>query len=106
MVSPSLATPSTDIDFCPDTELYERPRHPSQPLHSTSCPLVLFIYYLFIFMCMCVSLCVCHIPVGSYQGQKRVLDPLEPELQAVMNHLLWVLGTFTVSSARAASTVN
>lgn len=36
---------------------------------------------------MCV--CVC----GACRGQKKALGPLKLELQAVMSHLMWVLGT-------------
>lgn len=42
----------------------------------------------------------------AYQGQKRVLDPLELELQAVMSCPVWVLGTELGSLARAASNLS
>lgn len=35
------------------------------------------------------------------QGQKRVSDLLEPELQVVVHYLIWVLGTKLRSSRRA-----
>lgn len=54
---------------------------------------------LFLLMCVCVCMCVhmcmymcmcmCDNACGS---QKRVLDPLELELQEVVSHRLWVLG--------------
>lgn len=37
-------------------------------------------------MCMCDS-------TGTCRDQRRVLDPLEMELQEVENRLWWVLGT-------------
>lgn len=41
-------------------------------------------------MCMLVCLCVCHEDMGVLRGQKRVLRPLELELQAAVGILvLW-----------------
>ena len=36
---------------------------------------------------------VCHVYAGTYTGQKKASDPLELELQVVMSHPTWVLGT-------------
>lgn len=47
-------------------------------------------------MCMCLY-------VGAHRGQKRVLGPLELELQAGVNCLMWVLGKEHGVSERAAS---
>lgn len=44
-----------------------------------------------------------YVSSGGLRGQKRVLDPLEPELQAVVSHLTSLLGTKVSSSARAVS---
>ena len=46
-------------------------------------------------MYACVSGCMyaCYMQAGVCGGQERVLDPLELELQIVVNHLTWVLGT-------------
>lgn len=40
--------------------------------------------------------------VGAHRVQKRIQYPLELELQGVVNHLMWVLGTELWSSERAA----
>lgn len=40
-----------------------------------------------------MSVSICHICVGTSRSQKRVLDPLELELQAVMSGLIRVLIT-------------
>jgi hypothetical protein len=42
----------------------------------------------------------CAHEVGTHGGQERVSDSQELELQAIMNHLMWVLGTELMSSAR------
>ena len=39
---------------------------------------------------ICVG-CV-HVSVGAFRSQKRVLDPLELELQVLRSYLVWVLG--------------
>lgn len=36
---------------------------------------------------------VCHMCVGDYNSQKRVLDPLNLELKAIVSHQTWVLET-------------
>lgn len=41
----------------------------------------------------------------NHRHQKRASDPVELELQAIVSHPLWVLGT-KLGPARAASTVN
>ena len=38
-----------------------------------------------VFACMHACMCTVHI-LGAYRGQKRVLDPLEMELQMAVNH--------------------
>lgn len=43
---------------------------------------------------------------SSYRGQKRALDFVELELQAVRSCQTWVLGTELRSSARAIFTIN
>lgn len=35
-------------------------------------------------------MCVCVCPLRC---QRRISDPLDVELEAVVNHLIWVLGT-------------
>lgn len=49
-------------------------------------------------MCMfvCVSLSECHVCSGDHRGQKRLLNPSELLLQAVVSFLMYVLGTGTV----------
>lgn len=58
-------------------------------------------------MCMyvyvCVSVC---LYVGSHRGQKRVLDPMEQELQAVVNIPTWILGPKSQISARVVDAFN
>jgi len=50
-------------------------------------------------MWVCEHACRCH------GGQKRASDPLELELQAVVNCPIWVLGATLEASARGASTL-
>lgn len=40
---------------------------------------------------------------GDCGGQKKALNPLELDLQGVVNHLSWVLGSESGSSVKAAS---
>lgn len=56
-------------------------------------------------MCMCVSLrvYVCHMYAGACGSQRKVSDFLELELQEVVGHPMWVLGTKSRSSAREVS---
>jgi len=51
-------------------------------------------------MCIHVYLYV-RVSAGALRGGNRGPDLLEPELQEIMNHLMWVLGTELRSSARA-----
>jgi hypothetical protein len=39
-----------------------------------------------------------HMHVGASGGQQRALDSLELELQEIVNHLMWVMGTEPGSS--------
>lgn len=54
-------------------------------------------------MCVCVPVLV-HI--HAHRDQKRVLDPLELELQVVVNHPKWKLESEPGSSARAVSALD
>lgn len=47
----------------------------------------------------CVSVWVCACVCGS---QKRMLGPLEPELQVFVRHPMWVLGTKLCKSNRCS----
>lgn len=57
----------------------------------------------------CVCVCVCtravlgyvHVTVGAHGDQKRVLDPLELELNTAVSCFKWVLGTEPRFFARA-----
>ena len=51
---------------------------------------------------MCVGTHKC----SSCECQKEVSDPMKLELQVVVNHLMWMLGTELESCARAASNLN
>jgi hypothetical protein len=44
---------------------------------------------MYVFMCVCS----CHICVHAHRCQKRELDPLELELQAVVSYLICMLRT-------------
>lgn len=44
-----------------------------------------------------------YMSVGAPRDQKKVLDPLELDLQTVLSCLLWMLGTILRSSGRAAN---
>lgn len=55
-------------------------------------------------MCKCVS--VCHMHSSGQGGQKRVLQLLELELQAVLRHLVWMLGGKQGSSVGESGTPN
>jgi hypothetical protein len=54
--------------------------------------------FIYLYVCMYVHVCV-----GGRVGQKKVPDPLELELQAVVSCPTWVLETELGSSAREAS---
>lgn len=44
--------------------------------------------------CMCVSMCgYVRLSAGTDDGQKRASDPLKLELEAVVSHPTWVLGS-------------
>lgn len=44
-------------------------------------------------MCICM-LCMCRSHIcGACGGQRKLLDPLEMELQEIVSCLMWVLGT-------------
>lgn len=46
------------------------------------------------YMYVSISLCVCPVYTGARSRLlKGALDPLEPELQVVVNHPVWMLGT-------------
>jgi hypothetical protein len=63
---------------------------------------VLFLFLRFLFFTFeCLS-CVSH---SVHRCQKAALDPLKPELQAVVRPLAWVLGTELRSSGRAAGSL-
>ena len=47
-------------------------------------------------------LCIC----SAHGVQKRASQPLEMELEMVMSHPIWALGTEPRSSARSASVLN
>lgn len=52
-------------------------------------------------MYMRVCVCMCGVlSVGAHQSQKRTSDPLELELQLVVNHPTWVLEVKPQSSTR------
>lgn len=52
--------------------------------------------------CLLSNLCMCmHMSACAFGVQKRVLESLELEIQAIMNCLTWVLGTELRTSARA-----
>ena len=54
---------------------------------------------LFLIIYSCVSVCVfVYHSAGVLKGSKTVSDPLELELQTIMNHPTWMLGTELQSS--------
>lgn len=57
----------------------------------------LFYIYLYEFECMFAN----HMCVGAYRSQKGALNSLVLKLQSAISHLIWVLRTKPVSSARA-----
>lgn len=44
-----------------------------------------------VFIYIHISLCVCEHEFSAYRGQKRVMDTLELEFQAVVSLSTWVL---------------
>ena len=60
------------------------------------------ILFVFNYMYLYVSVCeYAHVDAGTQGGKKKASDPLELKLQAVVSHLMWVLGTAPGSSATA-----
>lgn len=54
--------------------------------------------YVYVWVCT-------HVNAGAH-SLKKVLDPQEPELQAVMSSLMWVLEVELESSVRAEGTLS
>lgn len=64
------------------------------------------------YLCVCITIIhyhtvLCggyshHASAGTLRGQKTVLDPLELGLQAVMDYWMWVVGSKSGFSVRAA----
>lgn len=52
-------------------------------------------------MCICVSLCT-YMSTNSHGGQKEVVGALKLELQVVVSHSTWVLGTELGSAGNRA----
>lgn len=50
-------------------------------------------FMLFLIMCVYVWVLVCASERSAHGGQRKKLDPLKPELQAVVSYLSWVLGS-------------
>lgn len=46
---------------------------------------------------------ICHISVVAHRSQRRVLELLKPEFQAVVSFLTWMVGTELGSSRRAGT---
>jgi hypothetical protein len=67
--------------------------------------LILICLYIYIYVCVCVPvfLVMCHVYAVAHAGQKRVLNPLDLEFQAVVNWLMRLLRTELRSSERVAS---
>jgi hypothetical protein len=63
----------------------------------------LFFKSLFLFMCMCVT-CVneCHVCSETHGSEKRVSNPLEPKLQAIVSCSVQVVGTKCKPCAKTA----
>jgi hypothetical protein len=55
---------------------------------------------MYVYVCEWVFAC----ELGTHVRQKRVLDPLELEVEKVVNCLVWVLGDELNSSTKATST--
>lgn len=61
-----------------------------------------FLLFVYVYVCVCVSVYVWHMYAGTFgRSQFPQLD-----LQALVSHLAWVLGTELVFSERATSTAN
>lgn len=67
---------------------------------------VLLILRFYFWLCVSVCVCVCSmckwVLCPQRSGEKRALDPLELELQAIMSHLMQMLGAKLWSSGKAA----
>ena len=56
-----------------------------------------------------MHICECHTCAGAFRGQKsekQMLDSLELQLEVVVGHQAWMLGTKPRSSDRAVSTLS
>ena len=60
------------------------------------------------FVCVCVCLLdfIYTICTQKPHGAQKLSEPLELEVQVVLSHLIWVLGTEPRPSGRAASAAN
>lgn len=59
-------------------------------------------------ICVWVPICksVCHMQVRARGGQKRLLDPVDLNLQAFVSYLMWAPGTKLGFSERACYALN
>lgn len=71
-------------------------------IHST--PYILFYFY-FVLYYVYVYRFV-HLSTLRTEGRRQCQIPLVLELQAILSHLLWVLGTKLAPSGRLESTLN
>lgn len=62
--------------------------------------------YLSLCVSLCVSLYLCHLFVSANRGQQAASNVPGLELQAVVKHRMWMLGTKSRSFPRAASALN
>ena len=65
--------------------------------------------YVCVYICVCVCVCMYIYLLCIYRCPQRPeegIGTLELDLEEVMSHLRWVLGTEPRSSARAASALN
>lgn len=60
-------------------------------------------FYRDLILYVCVCICGRHVCIHANGGQKRGVDPLELDLQAVLSHLMHVLGTELGSSGAWSS---
>jgi hypothetical protein len=84
----------------------DSPNGIKKPRNSETCMYVcVCVCTLFLFICISEYLCMCthtHMCVSASTSQKRSLDPLNLELQAVVNSTYVVLGMQLHSFARTA----
>ena len=67
---------------------------------------LIYIFYFTIMMVLCLHKCLCTICAsGASRGQKKVSDPLDPELLMVVSHHVG-LGLESVFSGRSVSDPN